>query len=254
MADSLVRTLNGLGYQPVFLARSGIKPPELYSYLRQQRRLVRLGALTNFLPAGTVLPPSTGQLGNIQTEYKTDKSFDGAISFLEQALLCIGVGAVPSIDLGFAGSREFSFAFAGVQYASVDPADLYPVIGGFEPKGLPREYLEDGRLHIAYEYAYASELLMSRGDKQAFSADVGGKLGEYFKIGAKGSVSLASKTTISFKGDPGTVAAFAYKAGRLEREHGHWTFYPEEVSKAGLTETRQPFVAQRAVALTVEEG
>ena len=55
MADALVRTLNAMGYQPVFLPRSGVQPPELYHYLRDQRRLVRIGSLAGALPAAAAL-------------------------------------------------------------------------------------------------------------------------------------------------------------------------------------------------------
>ncbi len=251
MADALVRTLYGMGYQPVFLPRSGVQPPELYHYLRDQRRLVRIGSLAGTLPAAAALVPSEGTLGDINTQYTSEKKLDAAVSFLESALKCIGIDAAPKIDLGFAGSRNFAFAFTGVTYRSIDPAQLYPLVDSLNTKGMPKEYIEDGRLHIAYEYAYATELLMSRGDRLAFHADIQGKVGSFLDLGGKGSVSLASTTTVSFKGDPGTRAASAYKAGQLVKERGHWVFYPEEVMRSGLVETRKPYVAQPAVVLSV---
>ena len=251
MADALVRTLNAMGYQPVFLPRSGVQPPELYHYLRDQRRLVRIGSLAGALPAAAALVPSEGTLGDINTQYTSEKKLDAAVSFLETALKCIGIDAAPKIDLGFAGSRNFAFAFTGVTYRSIDPAQLYPLVDALNTQGMPKEYIEDGRLHIAYEYAYATELLMSRGDRLAFHADIQGKVGSFFDLGGKGSVSLASTTTVSFKGDAGVRAAFAYKAGQLVKERGHWVFYPEEVMRSGLVETRKPYVAQPAVVLSV---
>ncbi|MEJ8811904.1 hypothetical protein WKW77_12565 [Variovorax ureilyticus] len=252
MADALVKALNRLGYQPVFLPRSGVKPPEVYHYLRDDARLVRIGELVNFLPAAAGLAPTEGKLGDINYSYTSGKKVDAAVSFLEQALKCIGIDAVPKIDLGFTGAKEFSFAFTDVHYLSVDPARLLSLIKDFSTDGIPHEYVEDGRLHLAYEYAYARELVMARGDRQAFDHDISGKVGAYFDVGTKGSVSVASATTISFKNANDTSVAFAYKAGQLMREKGKWVLYPEEVDRNNLLEERRPFVPQRAIVLSVE--
>jgi hypothetical protein len=252
MADALVRELNRLGYQPVFLPRTGVKPPELYAYVREQNRLVRHGALAEFISEVSQLKPDEGQLGNISYKYTSEKKLDAAVSFLENALKCIGISAVPKIDLGFAGSKDFSFAFTDVTYLSVDPARLGKLIDKLDTAGLPQQYIEEGRLHVAYEYAYARELLMSRGDKKAFSHDISGAVGSYLDLGLEGSVSVASASTISFKNAAGRSAAFAYKAGRLAREDGRWVLFPEEVFHKGLVEERSPYVPQPAVVLTVQ--
>jgi hypothetical protein len=250
--DALVRVLNDLGYQPVFLPKAGVQPPELYHYLRDQRRLVRIGELKNFLPAAAALQPVEDKLAEIRLKYTSEKKLDAAVSFLENALKCIGIDSAPKLDLGFTGSKDFSFAFTDVHYRSVDPARLAPLIADLSTAGIPKEYVEDGRLHVAYEYAYARELLMSRGDKQAFKSDISGKVGEFIDVGLKGSASVASTTTISFKSTDATAVAFAYKAGRLEREGRKWVLYPEEVSRGGLAEERQPYLPQPAVVLSVD--
>lgn len=252
MADALVRELNRLGYQPVFLPRTGVTPPELYNYERQNQRLVRRGALREYLPAAAALQPTRGQLGDINYRYTSEKKLDAAVSFLETALKCIGISAVPKIDLGFAGSKDFSFAFTDVYYLSVDPARLDGVIRDLSTQGIPQSYVDAGQLHVAYEYAYAKELLMSRGDKRAFTHDIQGDVGTYFDVGLEGSVSVASASTISFKNAKGDAAAFAYKAGKLARENGQWVLYPEVVSKGNLIGEREPYVPQPAIVLTAE--
>ncbi len=255
MADKLVRKLNDLGYQPVFLPRSGVQPAELWYYKRADdgggSRLVRMGALSKVLPAAGALAVTEGELGDIEAQYTSEKKLSAAVSFLKDALACIGISAAPKIDLGFAGSSDFSFSFTGVRYRAIDPIDLFPLVDQIQTAGIPKEYVEDGLLHIVYEYAYANELLLSRGDKQSFSADISGKVGAYFDLGLKGSVAMAGKSAISFKGEAGVQAAFAYKAGRLLREKGHWTLLPEVVLQRGLTEERRPFVPQLAIPLHV---
>jgi hypothetical protein len=255
MADQLVRTLNSLGYQPVFLPRSGVQPAELWYYKRGDgngdSKLVRLGALSKVLPAAAALTISEGEQGDINAQYTSEKKLGAAVSFLKDALACIGITAVPKIELGFAGSSSFSFAFTGVRYRAIDPVDLFPLVDQIQTAGLPKAYVEEGLLHVVYEYAYSSGLLLSRGDKKSFDADISGSVGSYFDLGGKGSVSVAGTSAIAFKGSAGSQAAFAYKAGRLVRERGHWTLLPEEVLLNNLVEERRPFVPQRAVPLRV---
>ena len=251
MADELVRVLNKLGYVPVFLPRTGVEPPELYNYSPVNQRLVRRGELSTYLPAAKDLKPTEGDLGDIDYKYSSTKKLDAAVSFLENALKSIGIEAVPKIDLGFTGSKDYSFAFTKVKYRSVDPARLDGLIRTMSTDGIPQAYVDEGNLHVAYEYAYAQQLLMSRGDRKEFTHDISGKVDAYLDLGTKGSVAVASSTTISFKSNA-QPAAFAYKAGQLVRENGAWVLYPEEVRKNGLVEQRQNYLPQRGIVLAVQ--
>jgi len=252
--DDLVRELNKRGYQPVFLPRTNIDPPELYNFSEDGDRLVRRGPLENYLPAASGLEVGSGKLGDISYSYTSSKHGEAAISFLQNSLKCIGIDAIPKIDLGFTGSRDFSFAFTDVTYREVTPAKLDGIIQGITTGAIPKGLLEAGRLHIAYEYAYASELIMSRGDKKDFSQNISGKVGDFIDLGVKGSVTMASKTTISFKGAAQERAAFAYKAGYLTNEDGKWEFHPEEMRRGSraMVEPR-PYVPQRGIVLFAEE-
>jgi hypothetical protein len=78
MADQLVLALNRLGYLPVFLPRTNIAPPELYNYSRTNRRLVRYGALSAYLPAVTNLVPNEGDLAAINYKYSSSKYPSGS--------------------------------------------------------------------------------------------------------------------------------------------------------------------------------
>lgn len=246
--DALVRELNRLGYQPVFLPRTNIEPPEIYTFAPKLKRLVRRGALKQYLPEAAGLTPTTGQLANINYSYTSTKRGQAAVSFLENALKCIGIDSAPKLNLDFSGSKDFSFAFTGVTYRKVDPAEIERILAGLSTGGIPDDLVAAGRMHIAYDYAYANELVMSRGDKREFSQDISAKVSEFLDLGVKGSVSVASKSTLSFKGATGARAAFAYMAGYLSRENGGpWEFHPEEVRRARAI--AQPYVPQRGVVL-----
>lgn len=252
MADALVKLLNKAGYLPVFLPRTGLEPPELYT-MTDDHRLVRHGALVHFLPAARDLAPTEGSVAQLEAEQTSSKRQHAALSFLHNALKCIGITGAPKLDVSFTGKTSLVFAFTGVTYRAVDPARLTGLIQDLHTDGLPREYVDNGHLHIAYEYLYARKLLMSRTDQKAFDHDIGASIGSYLDVGAGGHVEVISKTTISFEAADGPPAAFGYKAGGLRRDGRRWSFYPEEIT-AGLEsvdggELARPYLPARGVVL-----
>src|SRR5215469_11681639 len=253
MPDALVTMLNSYGYQAVFLPRTGVVPPELYNYVK--KRLVRQGALARFFEQKVVFTPTTGKLGALQGSVTSSKNSSAAVGFLQKALQALGIGTIPKLDLAFTGSKEFVFAFSDVTYQSVDPAELNGILQNLSiPLAIPDRYVQMGGLHVAYEYAYANTLTMSRSDGKKFDADISGDVGAYINLGAKGSVEVKSNSTVSFSSSSsGEVAAFAYKAGQLHKVGNRWTFEPEVVMRARATADniagRTPFIPARARVL-----
>ncbi len=83
--DAFVKMLNGIGYQPVLMPRTGVVPPELYVY--NNEKLVRRGPLADYLPAGVVIPtPQQGHLSSIEHHETSKKSLSMAANFLGDAL------------------------------------------------------------------------------------------------------------------------------------------------------------------------
>jgi len=248
--DDLVRELNRLGYQPIFLPRTNIEPPELYNYSPEVQRLVRRGPLKDYLSDAAQLAVQSAKLGDINYSYTSSKKAEAALSFLQNALKCIGITSIPKIDLGFAGSHDFSFAFTDVTSRKVDSSAIDQIIQNIKTGAIPEDVVAAGRLHVAYDYAYANKLIMSRGDKKEFSENISGKVGDFIDLGVKGSVTMESKSTISFKGSADERAAFAFMAGYLSRdEDGKWEFHPEETRRG---EEARRYVMQRGIVLTVE--
>jgi hypothetical protein len=251
MADALVTMLNSYGYQPVFLPRTGVTPPELYNFAN--KRLVRQGELAKFFEKPVTFTPTKGRLGDLQGELKSNKHFNAAVGFLQRALQALGISGMPKIDLSFTGSKEFVFAFSNVTYQSVDPAVLNGRLQDLSiPLAIPDAYVQMGGLHIAYEYAYANTLTMARSDGKKFDADISGNIGTYIDVGAKGSVEMQGNSTISFSSSSGEVAAFAYKAGRLHKSGSRWTFEPEVVMRGTTRKTQ--YLPARTLVLIAEEA
>lgn len=255
MSDALVNMLNSYRYQPVFLPRTGLIPPELYNFAN--KRLVRRGQLGRFFEKPISFTPTKGKLGDLQGKLKSNKHFDAAVGFLQQALQALGISGVPKIDLSFTGSKEFVFAFSDVTYQSVDPAVLDGMLQNLTiPFAIPDAYVQMGGLYIAYEYAYANALTMSRSDGKKFDGDISGNVGAYIDLGAKGSAELQANSTIAFSSKAGEVAAFAYKAGQLHKNGKRWTFEPEVVMRGadGKVTRKTPFLPARTVVLIAEEA
>jgi len=254
MADALVIMLNSYGYQPVFLPRTGLVPPELYNLAK--KKLVRRGELARFFQKPVSFTPTKGRLADLQGKLTSNKNYAAAIDFLQQALRALGISAVPKVDLSFTGSKEFTFAFSDVTYQAVDPAVLDGSLQDLSiPLAIPDSYVQFGDLHIAYEYAYAKTLTMSRSDGKSFDADLRGDVGTYITLGAKGSVELKSNSTVSFSSGSEEVAAFAYKAGQLQKDKDRWTFKPEVVKRAkDGTDKPEVYVPSRNRVLVAEEG
>jgi hypothetical protein len=253
--DALVQLLNSIGYQPILLPRTGLKPPELYVY--DGEKLVRHGPLAKYLPAEVPAPPvQQGQLSSIEHHQTSNKSSSLAASFLGDALKCIGISSAPKLDLSFANSRNITFSFESVTYQAIDPADIDQELGKLITGAIPEEYIANGYLHIAYEYAFAASLTMKVGGNGGFSWDAKAiQIGTYIDLGAQGKVSLSGEDTVTFSTNNGSNAAFAFKVGRLERRGRKWFFFPEEDAGQGFLadeSAAQPYLLERGVVLRVE--
>jgi hypothetical protein len=252
MTDQLVKLLNQYGYQPVFLPKTGITPPELYSFT--DHKLIRLGALSAYFPKPVAFQPKNGKMGNIEGEVTSGKSGKAAIGFLQNALAVLGLNSLPKIDLSFAGTDEFRFAFTNVTYQAVDPAVLGPMLQSLTlDLSIPDEYIEADAMHVAYEYAYATSLTMVRADRREFSTNVSGGIGQYVDLGVGGKTQVTSNSAVTLSSSDSNTAAFAYKAGRLHKRDHRWTFEPEVIKKGLAAGPPAPYLPAPTVVLRLED-
>jgi len=187
MADELVKLLNSFGYQPIFLQKTGVKPPDLYQFV--DNRLIRRGPLKDYDPEFGKLEETRGTLASIQHRESSKKNLDAAVDFLQNALAALGITAIPKLSLSFAGDAELVFTFSEVSYIAIDPTKIDTILQALQvPLAIPDNYVTQGLLHIAYEYAYARRLLMSRADGKQFKTDISGKVGEFIDLGAQGEI------------------------------------------------------------------
>jgi hypothetical protein len=252
MTDALVAALNRAGFQPIFMPYTGVRPPELYNFTKRSTgaKLVRRGRLADYFSAPPDFEPTRSDLPDISHVRTTGKNLGSSADFLARCLACLGISNLPAIDLGFVGSSKLEFSLQGVHTLRVDPSVIDRAIEGLDPKAVAPEYVEQGFLHVAYEYAFARSITMRREDRRAFTSDIAGDLGGLIDVGTTVDVSAADEFSLRFKPKSARSApAFAYKAGRLTRDT-RWRFYPEEVRRG--EDVAFPYVLRRGVVLDVE--
>ena len=253
--DALVNILNQSGYVPVFLPRAGMSPPDVYT-VTDGGRLEPHGPLNRYLTDKSVtFAVKSNPSSSIQLTHTSDKSLQGAASFLSGALKCIGIGSAPKLDLGFTGSNAFVFSFEDVSVESVDAVDIEQSLGSLDLSVIPSRDTGKGRLHLAYEYLCAKTLLMYRSDKQKFKTSIKGKVGQFIDVGVSGVVDAGNSSMIKFN-SAGLSAPFAYKAGSLEKRLGKWQFRVSQVTAdfvgipGGPGGEARPYLPARGVVLT----
>jgi hypothetical protein len=168
-------------------------------------------------------------VADIEGVRTSEKAASGSIRFLVNAFRVLGIES-PAIDIAFAGGSSLTFSFRGLLAVRVDPTKIDSLLVDLDTTAVPEDQIEAGKLHIAYEYLYASALCVSRSDGRSFGGDAQARLSEWFDIAAAGATTLRRNTVIRFERIGGERAAFAYKAGRLDRSRTGWTFRPEVVN------------------------
>jgi hypothetical protein len=223
MADALVEMLNSYGFQPVFLPMTGLEPPDVYTYrkgaLGSPGKLILVGDLSKYSAAVSQLQIETGQYADIEGKHTSSKHASASVSFLKEALACIGITAVPKLSLDFTGSNTLVFSFTGVTFKGVQPAALHDILPDLTFGAIPETDITSGNLHIAYQYLYARKLHLQRADSHSFSTNVSGKVAEFIDLGQSGKVEVANETTMSFEPTEKVSAAFAYMAGQIVRNN-----------------------------------
>jgi hypothetical protein len=190
------------------------------------------------------------ELPNITHVATTRKDLRASVEFLRQCLLCLGITAAPRMDLTFAGTESLVFRLQDVHSMRVDPADIDQAITGLDTEAIPQRYVDEGFLHVAYEYAYARSITIHRADGREFASDAGANVAAIIDADAGVSVARSGDETIKISAaEHQPVPAFAYRAGRLQRDR-RWHFYPDEVRRDG-SESR-PYLTRRGSVLVVE--
>ena len=256
--DALTKLLNSLGYQPLVLAKTGLKAPFLYSY--KDTKLEPIGALSDFLVAGTVEPDNDiGMVPEIARKETDKKSGSAVASFLGDALKVIGIGSAPKLDASLSQGTDFVFSFddvtsEGLTYSKA--AKLLHSIDHDALSDLPSGLLEDGYVQVAYEFLYAGALGMRAASGTSGSFDAKAiQVNGLIDVGASGVLEATSGTSLSFKAANAQRAAFACKIGGLEKIGNALKLHIHEDSGESFLADEggpQPYLLERGVVIRAE--
>lgn len=256
MPDQLVQFLNKHGYMPIF-GRADLLPPTLYTLEKTKRgpAMQLRGQLARYL--SDEAPPRHRHhktFDEIAATSSSAKGIGASVNFLQGVLACIGISAVPKLDLSFAGSRAFKFRLTDIDAIAVEPAAVEKILAHINLDTIPPDLLNDGKTFIAYEYLAASTVTMERGDGTAFTTDIEGHIGEFIQADARVNVNVVHKSKVTFRGQDGTRAAFAAKFARITLQDGKRYLVLDDAFASDTGMTRTPVVPQLNAALPVEWG
>jgi hypothetical protein len=256
--DALTILLNGLGYQPLVLAKTGLKAPFVYSY--KDTKLEPIGPLSDYLVAGTVQPENgIGSVPEIARKETDNKSGSAIASFLGDALKVVGITSAPKLDTSLSHGTDFVFSFddvtsEGLTYSKT--AKLLRSIDKDALSDLPPGALENGYIQIAYEFLYAGALSMRAASGTSASFDAKAiQVNGLIDVGASGILEATSGTSLSFKAASAQRAAFACKIGWLEKVDDSLHLHIHEDAGEGFLADEggpQPYLLERGVVIRAE--
>lgn len=228
MPDALVSYLNKLGYQPAFIGRTGLMPPEIYGM--NDDRLMRHGPLSDYVERRGLqpFPVEDSSAPDFSGVYTSGKKFAATLRFLESALRCLGVSFAPGFSLSCLKDTRLTFSFSGVTARSASPGHIVRTLDFLDP-ALARMDEAGIELHIVYEYLYAERLLVST--RSTSSRKVAGSLDieAFSELNTDARLVRDDEATISFSHPQSARVAFAYRAGWLRLCGARWEFLPNVV-------------------------
>lgn len=228
MPDALVAHLNKLGYQPAFIGRTGLTPPEIYGM--KDGGLMRHGPLIDYVERSGAqpFPVEDSSVPDISGVHTSGKKFAATLKFLESALRCLGVSFAPGFSLSCLKDTRLTFSIAGVTARSASPGHIVRALDFLDP-ALARMDEAGIELHIAHEYLYAERLLVSTRSNR--TRHVAGSLDieAFGELNTDARLVREDETTISFSHPQSARVAFAYRAGWLRLCGARWEFLPNVV-------------------------
>jgi hypothetical protein len=252
--EQLLTFFTERGYQPILLARSDLLPPEVYFF--GDNWYHRHGPLRNLLAGANSLPePSVGELPELERIRTDSKKAHLSFSFFDQLLKKFGLaGAKGNAKADAAGDEVLRFQ--GVTIRSVSPNEIETALNeGFHVEKLGKDRIEQGIVHIAYEYIYSNKVQVIIGNRSNVSVGLSANLPHAAEV--KADVSTQGKdadaTTYQKKDRP---VAIALKCAKLEREGRVWRLRLTRSSGVGIGPrgtVRTPYIFRPNAVLTIEE-
>ena len=249
--DPLVQFLNGDGWNALLTRRTGIEPPQLFTH-DGSGSPQPWGPLAGSLNGATLPPLEHGELQTLERTQTAEKGARASASFLETVLTALGLGGAPKLDLSFAGRNAMTFRLGGTTWRGLPPSAIAAALEHFEPRGLSPEVVRGGMLYIAYEYAFATSLLLKLEGGREGAADLQAlKVEGYIELGAKAEAKAVNASTLAFsaRGRAAPIA-FAFRAGRVARRNRRWEFEPRET----LGQEAAADAGQQAPLLLLQPG
>jgi hypothetical protein len=213
MSDSVIAALSAQGYQPIFLPETGLSPPDIYVFDKNQKKLVRYGPLSGYAREARRIVPKphkTPSFGNVTTRALETTT---TMSLMRRLMRLIGLGgAKVEASFHFAGDSRFRYEFREITVKAVDRHEVQPIVRELKFHNILDSLVTDGSVHLVLEYLYAKRIVMRLADGSDFDAHVTADVEKLVQAAASGRVHREGKGFLTFEAEGEEGAAFAYKA------------------------------------------
>jgi hypothetical protein len=231
-SERLLEFFTEKGYQPILLPRSDLLPPEVY--FLEERRYERHGSLRNFLIATDIIPqPTIANAVDLEKIYTNGRQAHLSFSFFKQLLDLLGLAG----SLTASGKNNLAensvLRFRDVKISSVPRLAVEQALSiGFHADQIGYDKIQQGIVHIAFEYMYAGRVEIAFGDQDALSIGLSSDLQV---VGIEGGRSSETRglDAATFESKTRAVAV-AFKAGQLVRNGSNWELEVTRTSGSGF--------------------
>jgi len=223
LTDEVIKYLNNIGYMPIVVPRSGIVPPTVYRH--EEDTYIRIADLNDWLDARPELqallstkPESAVDLGNELNDRKAGKA---SISLFAQISAIFSAGA-PNVEAAGEAGGEVQIMYDDCTTRVVVPDKVEKALAGVKPEQFGPA-LGEGKVHIAYEYLYASKVKASVKSNAGGSASASAAIAGVGKAEATASANRGASETMTWEGKAGQEpVAIAFKVAQVKLVGGHY--------------------------------
>jgi hypothetical protein len=247
-AELLMNFFSTKGYQPILVARSNLRPPDIY--LLDEDQYQRFGPLSDVLSEEIQFKLSSGVAPALETVEVKGRT--GSFKFMQNLLERFGwLGTAKAAgNLNLSGDEIFRLR--NVTLMTVAPVEIEAALNkSLDSKKLGLERIKAASVHVVYEYLYSGGLDVTLGNQSNASIDLKADVFKSAEAEAAASARRDSVDTTAHhnKGEP---VAVAFKAAQLTRTGSAWRLNLKSRQGAGIAPPTDPYIFKPNVVLDFE--
>jgi hypothetical protein len=236
--DEFIAYLNRYGYHPIIVARAGLLPPSIYQRSRDDSFQFSCQLQDVLLSNSTDLKAEAAPAVSFTSQLATKKGGQASVGLLAGMLKAVGVHATPQIDAGASSQDGIHIKFGKTEIRTVPPGRIVDALDDLDLKKFERIWRPD-KTHIAYEFLYAHEVNVGRGDSSKGNVRLGTNVAGVATFRAELDAQKMQGENISYA-DKKHPVAVGFKLGMVTYDGTRYNFEHEEPSGMGFLPNEGP--------------